>query len=381
MARTSIDRRDNGRYRARYVGPDRKWKSKTFDRKVDAQRWLRHQLSTIDRGEWIDPALRRTRFEELAERWLATIVGLRPKTRANYESLLQCHVLPAFGSKELAQIDRVAAREWLAGLQANGLSPSRTRQARQVLSSILGLAVEGGYLSANPARGLKVTGGTEREMLHLDATQVQRLAEAAEDRRPGSGVLVLVLAYGGVRWGEAVAIRRGRCDLLRSRLFVRESLSEVRGQLYFGPTKTHQDRVVLLPPFLRDALAAHLADRVPSDDDALVFTSPRGEPLRASNWRRRVWYTACEASGMPDGLRIHDLRHTAASLLVSAGAHVKAVQRHLGHATASQTLDRYAHLFTEDLEAVADRLEEVWAAGKASYSRPGGVSRVVGLTS
>lgn len=275
----------------------------------------------------------------------------------------------------------MAAREWLAGLQANGLSPSRTRQARQVLSSILGLAVEGGYLSANPARGLKVTGGTEREMLHLDATQVQRLAEAAEDQRPGSGALVLVLAYGGARWGEAVAIRRGRCDLLRSRLFVRESLSEVRGQLYFGPTKTHQDRVIVLPPFLRDALAAHLAEQALSNDDALVFTSPKGEPLRASNWRRRVWYPACEASGMPKGLRIHDLRHTAASLLVSAGANVKAVQRHLGHSTASQTLDRYAHLFTDDLEAVADRLEEVWATGNASYSRPGGDSRVIKLGS
>jgi integrase len=241
-----------------------------------------------------------------------------------------------------------------------------------VVSSILGLAVEGGYVSTNPARGLKVIGGTQREMLHLRASQVRRLAEAAEHLRPGSGVLVLVLGYGGVRWGEAVAIRRGRCDLVRSRVFVRESLSEVRGHLYFGPTKTHQNRVIILPPFLRDALAIHLREDVASDDHALIFTSPKGEPLRASNWRRRVWYPACEASGMPEGLRIHDLRHTAASLLVSAGAHVKAIQRHLGHSTASQTLDRYAHLFTHDLEAVADRLEDVWAAGNASYSRPEG---------
>jgi len=372
LARSSIDRRDNGRYRARYFAPDRRWKSKTFDRRVDAERWLRSQLSSIDRGEWIDPILRRTRFEELAEKWLSTIAGLRPKTQAGYESLLRCHVLPEFGEKELAQIDRVLVREWLAGLQRLGLSTSRRRQARQVVSSILGLAVEGGYISTNPARGLKVMGGTQREMLHLSASQVQGLAEAAESLRPGSGVLVRLLAYGGVRWGEAVAIRRGRCDLVRSRLFVRESLSEVRGHLYFGPTKTHQERVIILPPFLRDALAIHLAEHVASDDDALIFTSPKSEPLRASNWRRRVWYPACEASGMPDGLRIHDLRHTAASLLVSAGAHVKAIQRHLGHSTASQTLDRYAHLFTHDLEAVADRLEDVWAAGNASYPRPEG---------
>jgi integrase len=379
MARSTIDRRNNGRYRARYVGPDKRWKSKTFDRKIDADRWVRHQLSSVDQGEWIDPVLRRTQFNELADRWLSTIIGLRPKTRANYESLLTCHVLPRFGEHELAQINRVAAREWLAGLQAAGLSASRTRQARQVLSSILELAVDGGYLSANPARGLKVQGGHEREMLHLDTAEVRALIDAVEELRPGSGLLVQILAYGGLRWGEAVAIRRGRCDLLRSKLMIRESLSEVRGHLYFGPTKTHEDRVIVLPRFLRDAMNLHLGQYVAAETDALVFTSPKGEPLRISNWRRRVWRPACEASGMPGGLRIHDLRHTAASLLVSAGANVKVVQRHLGHSTATQTLDRYAHLFTEDLEAVAERLDQVWAAGNESFTRAPREVRVVDL--
>lgn len=78
--------------------------------------------------------------------------------------------------------------------------------------------------------------------------------------------------------GKAVALRRGRCDLLRSRLLIRESVSEVRGQLHFGPTKTHHDRLIILPPFLRDRLAAYLAAHVAEDPEALVFTSPRGEP-------------------------------------------------------------------------------------------------------
>jgi integrase len=82
---------------------------------------------------------------------------------------------------------------------------------------------------------------------------------------------------------------------------------------------------------------------------------------------------------MPEGLRIHDLRHTAASLLVSAGANVKVVQRHLGHSTATQTLDRYAHLFTEDLEAVAERLDEVWAAGSGPGDASEARSKVVDL--
>lgn len=379
MARSAVDRRDNGRYRARYLGPDNRWRSKTFDRKVDAERWLRSSLGTVDRGDWIDPAMARVRLVHVADRWLVSIAQLKPKTRANYESLLRVHVLPAFGEWELRRIDRLAIREWLARLQANGLSTSRVRQARQVLVSILELAVEAGHVSANAGRGLKVTGGQRQEMLHLDANQVAVLSEAVDQIQPGSGILVLVLAYCGLRWGEAVALRRGRCDLLHSRLQIRESMAEVSGELHFGPTKTHQDRTILLPPFLRDRLSEHLAAHVDRTTTALVFTSPNGQPLRNSNWRNRVWRPACEESGMPEGLRPHDLRHTAASLLVSAGANVKAVQRHLGHATATQTLDRYTHLFTEDLEAVAERLEEVWRSQIASSARPGADLRVSAL--
>ena len=186
----------------------------------------------------------------------------------------------------------------------------------------------------------------------------------------GSGVLILFLAFSGLRWGEAAALRRGRCDLLRSQVHVREAVSEVGGQMYFGETKTGKNRTIVVPGFLRDRLAAHLAARDTDGPEAFVFADSKGGPLRNSNWRRRVWEPACDVSGMPDGLRIHDLRHTAASLAVSAGANVKAVQRMLGHSSASLTLDRYSHLFTEDLEALADRLDEVFSQQNASYTRP-----------
>lgn len=230
-------------------------------------------------------------------------------------------------------------------------------------------AVEAGALKANPVTGVKVTGGSRREMPALDAEEVVRLAHAAESEREGSGTLVMLLAYGGLRWGEAVALRRRHCELLRSRIHVKESVAEVNGEIHSGTTKTHQERVIVLPAVLRDRLASHLED-VPADPDALVFPNSNGGALRNSNWRVRVWKPACKAAGMPKGLRIHDLRHTAASLLVASGANVKAVQRHLGHASASMTLDRYSHLFTDDLEALADRLDTaIWKAN-ASYSRP-----------
>jgi integrase len=347
---------------------------------VDADRWLRDQLASLDRGEWLDPQARRTTVGEFAGRWLEMIVNLKPKTRDGYESLLRVHVLPAFGSWRVSDVDRASVRAWLSSLQADGLSPSRTRQARTVLSQILSTAMEAGALKSNPTRGVKITGASSRDMLALNADEVACLAEEAESLRPGSGTLILLLAYGGLRWGEAVALRRGRCELLRSRILIKESVSEVNGKLHFGPTKTHQDRVIILPGILRDRLAAHLADRVSDAADAFVFPDNAGGALRNSNWRARVWKPACEISGMPDGLRIHDMRHTAASLLVSSGANVKAVQRHLGHASAAMTLDRYSHLFTDDLEALADRLETTLSQANASSARPKASAEVVELS-
>ena len=378
MAKT-LRQQPNGRWRAGYTDPNRKWKYATKNTKVEAERWLRDQLVSIDRGEWIDRAARRTTVAEVADRWYDTTVNLTPKTREGYESLLNVHVLPAFGSRRISDVDRASVREWLARLRTDGLSPSRVRQARSVLSLVMEFAIESGALKSNPTRGVKVVGRSEREMLALSAEQVERLAGEAERIWPGSEALVYLLAYGGLRWGEATALRRGRCDLRRSRVLVRESVSEVKGKLFFGPTKTHQARTVVLPRSVSDRIAAHLADQDTDKGDALVFVSKAGGALRNSNWRIRVWKPACEASKMPEGLRIHDLRHTAASLAVSAGGNVKAVQRMLGHSTATQTMDRYAHLFTDDLEALAERLETVFVQANAYSARTETIDDVLEL--
>jgi integrase len=302
--------------------------------------------------------------------WLESTAHLKPKVREGYESLLRLYVIPEFGPWRISDVTRASIRSWLSRLLSEGLSPSRTRQARSVLSQVLEHAVDTGALRANPARGVKVNGNSDRVMHFLDASQVAHLADEVDRVEGGSGTLVYLLAFGGLRWGEAAALRRGRCDLLRSQIHIRESVSEVRGEMHFGETKTGKNRTIVVPGFLRDRLAADLAARDLGDPQVFVFADSKGGPLRNSNWRHRVWKPACEASGMPEGLRIHDLRHTAASLAVSAGANVKAVQRMLGHSTASQTLDRYSHLFTEDLEALADRLDEVFSQQIASYARP-----------
>jgi integrase len=192
--------------------------------------------------------------------------------------------------------------------------------------------------------------------LFLTAGEVAKLAEAAESRLEGARGLVLLLAYAGLRWGEAVALRWEHVDVARRRVDVRESATEVGDHLEWGTPKTHETRTVIVPRFVIESPGA--------PGDGLVFTAPRGGPLRKTNFRRGVWVPACRAAGMPDGLLIHDLRDTAASLAISAGASIKAIQRMRGHSSAAMTLDTYGSLFDEDLEDLADRMEQRYGLGR-----------------
>jgi len=261
------------------------------------------------RGEWIDPARGQATFGAWAERWFDTTVTLKPKTRSGYASLLRNVVMPTFEDIPLARIQPLDVHEWVAFSLNRGLSASRVRQAYHLFGAIMRAAVESGYIIKSPCIGMRLPKLSQREMLFLSAEQVGTLADSMA--KPYD-TLVYMLAYGGLRWGEAIPLRRGRCDLLHSTLHVRESLVEVDGKLILGTTKTYANRAVALPPFLRLRLEVHPEHHVDKDVDALVFTSPNGAPLRHQNWSRRHWAKAIERAGLPRGLRIHDLRHTCA---------------------------------------------------------------------
>jgi integrase len=218
---------------------------------------------------------------------------------------------------------------------------------------ILKGAVAAGYLGKTPCVDIRTPRESKREAIVLEPEQVDALTAAIAEPY---GVLVYVLAYGGLRWGEAAALRRERCDILRARLDVAEAVSEVGGQLHVGPTKTYARRSARLPRFVAELLGAHLATVAPGN---LVFMAPGGGPLRASNFRRRTWIPAVAAIGMP-ALTPHHLRHTCASLLIRRGASVKAVQAQLGHSTPAVTLNVYSHLFADDLDALYRDVDQVW---------------------
>jgi integrase len=165
-----------------------------------------------------------------------------------------------------------------------------------------------------------------------------------------------------------VALRVRHLNLLRGRCEVGESATEVDGRLVWGPTKTYARRTVHLPRFLCDQLAAYLAER-PHGPDDLVFTAPQGGPLREQKFVAGIFKPAAARAGLPHRLRFHDLRHTCASLLIAQGASIKAVQAQLGHASATVTLDRYGHLFPDELQQLADRLQDAYAEASTDPAR------------
>ena len=208
------------------------------------------------------------------------------------------------------------------------------------------------------------------EMRFLTRGEVETLASAAGQYR----ALVLTAAYTGARFGELAALRIDRLDLLRRRLTVAYSLSDVRGQWSLKAPKTAASRrQIALPRSLCDVLSGLLAV-VPAGDDGFVFQAPQGGPLRRSNFRRRVWLPSVHRS-VGEPMRFHDLRHTHVALLIAQGEHPKTIQVRLGHTSISTTLDTYGHLFEGLDEAAADRLDAA-PAPSARPQTPGTVTQL-----
>lgn len=359
----TIDHRPdrNKPWRARYLAPNGKQPSKSHKRKKDAEEWLRMEIRKIDRGAWTSPSDGKRRYAEYAEDWLDGKLRPKEKTKAGYRNLLDSRILPIFGSTQLGHIRRENVQAWIGDMHGEGLSPSRIRQAHQVLSASLKQASLDGLIGANPAAGVELPREQPRKMNPLTVEQIEALATYADDLQAGAGTLVTTLAYSGIRWGEAVALTGTAVDPLHHRIHIDTSATEVRGRLVVGTPKSHRIRTVVIARSVSDRLARHMSvtDRGPSDS---VFASPRGGLLRSSNFRRRVWRPATTLlyKDYPTirSLRVHDLRHSAASIAISCGANIKVVQRMLGHEKASVTLDVYGHMYTDDLEQVAAAIDE-----------------------
>lgn len=321
--------------------------SESFARKADAVRFRHDVESRLDRNVFDDPSRGKITFGEVADSWWAAhATTLAAGTVRSYRGILDLRVLPRWGRYPVQSIQYADLAGWVAELVGLGLSGARVRNHMIVVSQIFDHAVRDGRISSNPCRLVKrPRPATARRHRYLTASQLDHLADAAGVYRP----LILVLGYCGLRWGEAVALRPEDLDRAKGRIHVERAMDP---DGTFHQPKDHDRREVPIPDFVLD----ELVPTMPAS--GLIFQSPQGSFIHHSNWTRRHWEPALDGAGLPR-MRIHELRHTAASLAVGSGATVLAVSRMLGHADPAITLRVYADLFDQDLDDVRARMDVI----------------------
>ena len=347
------------RYRVRYRDPSHQSREKAgFRRKADAEEYLAGVTVSSARGEYIDPRAARVTVAEVGAEWLTNRSHLKASSWKSLEVAWRVHVLPAWGDRPIGEIRHSEVQAWVRRLAPPGQesrAATKVKRAHGVLAGILDSAVRDRRIATNPARGVLLPRKAAKARMYLSVEQVELLVELV----PEHAALVYTLAYTGMRWGEVTGLRVRNLDLQRRRARVEENAVKVSTRIVVGTPKTHETRSVPLPRFLLQGLALQIAGK---GRDQIVFgdgDTHLERPHARNGWFMRAVAAARSIDPTFPRIKIHDLRHTAASLAVSAGANVKAVQRMLGHASAAMTLDTYADLFDDDLDAVSDRLDEV----------------------
>lgn len=323
--------RQHGHNRARTFSSKRD--AGDFDAEVRRQRRA-GSLMTLDAG-------RETLGEYVTSTWAACHAAtLAPKTRLHYASLYDHHLRPYLGSIALREISAETIGRWQAERLAAGAGRVAVRHAIELLASILEHAVVGGRLPENPARRVKKARRPRREEVQALSPRMVEAMRAALGARDAT--LISVLAYAGLRPGEALGLRWG--DIREHTLLVQRAISlgeEV-------DTKTRQHRTVrLLAPLAADLRSWRMASGRPQDHE-LVFPGKDGRPWTLAayqSWRRRAFRRAIQAAGILHA-RPYDLRHSFASLLLHEGRSVIYTARQLGH-DSRLTLSAYGHVIDE----------------------------------
>lgn len=356
-----VEKRGPGRWRARWRGPDGKERSKTFDRKVDAQQHLDRMSGDLARGEYVDPReARKLTLATYAEQWMA-LQPWRESTRDSTTSGLR-RILPAFGDRPIGSLRTSELQAWAMGLEAR-LAPATVEGTVRLLKAILAAAHEDRLIPRSPATGVKLRRREGSMLIPLSVAEVQALAGAAPAELYAAVVLA---ACTGLRQGELFGLTADRVVWLRRELVVdRQLVTPARGAPTLGPCKTA--RSVRTVPVVDHALAvvAQHVERFGPGPDGVVFhrqgrTWPRTRAAEA--FGRLSTAAGVEASGW------HALRHHAASVLISQGLNVTAVAAVLGHSPA-ECLKSYAGWWPNEDEQIRAAVARAWDAPAAS-SRP-----------
>lgn len=354
------------RWEVRYRQPNGNTSRKRgFATKRAAEDWDANNKVSINSGSYVAPSKGRATIGDLALPWLERKKSTtEPSHSRMLESAWRVHVSPTWSGVPVSKVTATGVKNWSATMTGNGCSATTVLRALGVLAGILDDAVEDGRVVKNRARGLdpkkreKPT-KPKRKHVYLGHDEVARLADEAGEHH----ALILTLAYCGIRWGEAVALRVRHCDEVRKRLLVIDNAVQLGVDHAVGDPKDDEPREVPVPKFVLAELRKQMLGRAPDD---LIFGDgvnylPR--PKSADGW-----FAGAVKRASVQKITPHDLRHTAASLSISAGANVLAVSRMLGHENPTVTLRTYADLFDADLDTVSAALD---VAHRKSVSKRG----------
>jgi integrase len=353
----SVKRRPDGQWRARYRDEAGKEHARHFGRRVEAQRWLDEVTASVITGQYVDPRSGRVTFREYAEQWRGGQVH-RPSTQVYIERQLRRHTYPVLGDRPMWSIRPSDIQAWAKALTGD-LAPSTVGVVHGIVSGIFRAAMRDRVIAHNPCDGTKLPKATKSRVDPLATEVVLALADAVPDRYRA---LVILSAGSGMRQGECFGLTVDRIHFLRRTVLVDRQLVTIsRRAPFLAPPKTAASvRSIPVPTVVVDALAAHLA-AFPPLEGGFVFVTDAGRPIRRTAFGD-VWRPAVKAAGAPHGTGFHELRHYYASLLIRHGESVKVVQARLGHASASETLDTYSHLWPDSDDRTRTAVDSVLLA-------------------
>ncbi len=355
MAWITKYQRDGGvSYRVGWRDPDGKTHLRTFRKHADATAFVHSVEGDKQRGEYVDPTRGRMTFGAyFVDEYLPNATHLKPSTRSFYKNMAERHLVPHFGPRPLATIATSDVKGFLGKLEKRVGVPT-VRASYRLLRRILTSAVEDGRIGKNPASSVKVPAELKREHRILDHSEIQALATTID---PKYRALVYLMAYGGLRIGEAAALRVTDVDFLRARVTIARNSVEVDGQLIEGTPKGGSARTIPVPRLVIEELSRHLAEFGPGSEGRM-FASDHGGPVRQSRFRTKAFGPAAKVAGL-EGTRVHDLRHSAVAHAISVGAHPRAIMELAGHKSITMTLDTYGALFPGLADGIAVKVDEL----------------------
>lgn len=355
-----LRRLPSGRWQATVWLPSGKRVTRSDKLKKVVTDWARDEEARIARGEWRDPRAGRIQFEEFRDRFIAARV-VEDSTARRDRSVLANHLNPQWEGWRLPAISRLEVQGWVKRMQADGVGPHAIRHAYNLLSSLMAAAVDEGIITESPCRRIDLPATPEKLPEWFTHDQLEAITAQLPGRHAAAAWL---MAWCGLRWGEAAGLRVGRVAFLRRRLLV-AGVNTQLGAWKEYPKTSKSRREITVPPEVLELLAPLCAGKGPEE---LVFLTERPykgtlRPWSGANWRL-VWHTAIgKARAARPELAVpdygpHALRHTAASWLVQEGVPLYDVQRLLGHESPMITA-KYAHLAPDAHDAVESAWERI----------------------